>query len=167
MSNEYNLNKKELKFIPIHLFAKGYIFKNNFIFEKKKIKDFAIFIGANEEIAEKKLRELLKIIRVFKRKHAEAIDKILEDEERHAEYSLSFVKKYNNKIIYSLKFFKENLLSKLRHFYANNLNRISVIFNPILYFLLFLMFLPCKFLKLDKEFKSKDIIKNFEPNSIL
>ena len=35
-------------------------------FEKKNIKDFAIFIGANEEIAEKKLHDFLKNIRKFR-----------------------------------------------------------------------------------------------------
>ena len=52
--SEYKINKKELNFVPNHLYNKGYIFKDHFIFEKKKINNFAIFIGANEEIAEKK-----------------------------------------------------------------------------------------------------------------
>jgi len=53
--SEYKINKKELSFVPGHLYNKGYIHKDHFIFEKKKLNDFAIFIGANEEIAEKKL----------------------------------------------------------------------------------------------------------------
>ena len=53
--SEYKINKKELSFIPNHIYNKGYIYKDHFIFEKKKLKDFAIFVGANEQIAEKKL----------------------------------------------------------------------------------------------------------------
>ena len=53
--SEYKINKKELSFIPNHIYNKGYIYKDHFIFEKKKLNDFAIFVGANEEIAEKKL----------------------------------------------------------------------------------------------------------------
>ena len=51
---EYKINKKELNFVPNHIYNKGYIYEDHFIFEKKKLNDFAIFIGANEEIAEKK-----------------------------------------------------------------------------------------------------------------
>ena len=133
ISLEYELNNKEIRFVPIHLFAKGYIYKDKFIFEKKNIKDFAIFIGANEEIAEKKLNDFLDNIRTFKPEHAKQIDKILLDEERHAKYSLTFAKKSNSKFYYFIKFFKENLISKLRHLYANSLTRVSKIFNPILY----------------------------------
>ena len=53
--SEYKINKKELSFVPSHIYNKGYIYIDHFIFEKKKLNDFAIFVGANEEIAEKKL----------------------------------------------------------------------------------------------------------------
>ena len=47
--SEYKINKKELSFVPGHIYNKGYIYKDHFIFEKKKLNDFAIFIGANED----------------------------------------------------------------------------------------------------------------------
>ena len=164
---EYQLNYKELNFLPTHLFAKGYIFKDKFIFEKKKIKDFAIFIGANEEIAEKKLQDFLFNLRKFKPNYAIEIDKILIDEERHAEYSLKFAKKKNSKIAYQSKFFKENLISKFRHFYANSLNGVSKIIDPLLYFLILIMSLPVKFISLNKIKTDDDVLKNIDPNSIL
>ena len=167
ISLEYELNNKEIRFVPIHLFAKGYIYKDKFIFEKKNIKDFAIFIGANEEIAEKKLNHFLDNIRTFKPVHAKQIDKILLDEERHANYSLTFAKKNNSKFYYFIKFFKENLISKFRHLYANSLIKVSKIFNPILYSLILIMSLPVKFLDLDKSKTDNDVLKNINAKSIL
>ncbi len=167
ISLEHELNNKEIRFIPIPLFAKGYIYKDKFIFEKKNIKDFAIFIGANEEIAEKKLHDFLDNIRKFKPDHSKKIDKILLDEERHAKYSLTFAKKNNSKIAYYIKLFKENLISKLRHLYANSLTKVSKIFNPILYLLILIMYLPVKFLDLDKSKEDNDVLKNINPKSIL
>ena len=167
ISLEYELNNKEIRFVPIHLFAKGYIYKDKFIFEKKSLKDYAIFIGANEEIAEKKLNEFLSNIKNFKPDHAKKIDKILLDEERHAKYSLTFAKKNNSKFAYLIKVSKENLLSKLRHFYANSLNKVSKFFNPILYSLILIMSLPVKFLELEKSNSDNDVLKNINPKSIL
>ena len=167
ISLEYELNNKEIRFVPIHLFAKGYIYKDKFIFEKKNLKDYAIFIGANEEIAEKKLNEFLSNIKNFKPDHAKKIDKILLDEERHAKYSLTFAKKNNSKFAYLIKVSKENLLSKLRHFYANSLNKVSKFFNPILYSLILIMSLPVKFLELEKSNSDNDVLKNINPKSIL
>ncbi|MDC3055227.1 hypothetical protein OA070_03250 [Candidatus Pelagibacter sp.] len=167
ISLEHELNNREIRFIPIHLFAKGYIYKDKFIFEKKNIKDFAIFIGANEEIAEKKLNDFLQNIRSFKPDHAKKIDKILLDEERHAKYSLTFAKKNNSKFDYFIKFSKENLLSKLRHLYANSLTKVSKIFNPVLYLLILIMSLPVKFLDLEKSEADNDVMENINPRSIL
>ena len=167
ISLEHELNNREIRFVPIHLYAKGYIYKDKFIFEKKNIKDFAIFIGANEEIAEKKLHHFLDNIRTFKPDHAKQIDKILLDEERHAKYSLTFAKKNNSKFYYFIKFFKENLISKFRHLYANSLTKVSKIFNPILYSLILIMSLPVKFLDLDKSKTDNDVLKNINAKSIL
>ena len=167
ISLEYELNNKEIRFVPIHLFAKGYIYKDKFIFEKKSLKDYAIFIGANEEIAEKKLNEFLSNIKDFKPDHAKKIDKILLDEERHAKYSLTFAKKNNSKFAYLIKVSKEKLLSKLRHFYANSLNKVSKFFNPILYSLVLIISLPVKFLELEKSNSDKDVLKSINPKSIL
>ena len=167
ISLEHELNNREIRFIPIHLFAKGYIYKDKFIFEKKNIKDFAIFIGANEEIAEKKLHDFLNNIRKFQLDHSKKIDKILLDEERHAKYSLTFAKKNNSKLGYFIKFSKENLMSKLRHLYANSLTKVSKIFNPILYLLILIMSLPVKFLDLEKSETENDVMENVNPRSIL
>ena len=167
ISLEHELNNREIRFVPIHLFAKGYIYKDQFIFEKKNIKDFAIFIGANEEIAEKKLHDFLDNIRTFKPDHAKQIDKILLDEERHANYSLTFAKKNNSRFYYFIKFFKENLISKFRHLYANSLTKVSKIFNPVLYSLILIMSLPVKFLDLDKSKTDNDVLKNINAKSIL
>ena len=167
ISLEHELNNREIRFIPIHLFAKGYIYKDKFIFEKKNIKDFAIFIGANEEIAEKKLNNFLQNIRSFKPDHAKQIDEILLDEERHAKYSLSFAKKNNSNFEYFIKFSKENLISKLRHLYANSLTKVSKIFNPILYLLILIMSLPVKFLDLEKSEADNNVMENINPRSIL
>ena len=167
ISLEHELNNREIRFIPIHLFAKGYIYKDKFIFEKKNIKDFAIFIGANEEIAEKKLHDFLDNIRKFKPDHSKQIDKILLDEERHAKYSLTFAKKNNSKFAYFIKFSKENLISKLRHLYANSLTKVSKIFNPVLYLLILIMSLPVKFLDLEKSEADNDVMENINPRSIL
>ena len=49
---EYNINKKELSFIPNHVYNKGYVYKDHFIFEKKKLNEFAIFV-ANEKLLKK------------------------------------------------------------------------------------------------------------------
>ena len=67
----------------------------------------------------------------------------------------------------SIKFFIENLISKLRHFYANSLTKVSKIFNPILYSLILIMSLPVKFLDLDKSKEDNDVLKNINPKSIL
>ena len=167
ISLDHELNNKELRFVPNHLFAKGYIYKDKFIFEKKKIKDFAIFIGSNEKIAERKLDDFLKNIRIFKPNHAEQIDKILLDEERHARYSLAFAKKNNSKFAYHFKCSKESLISKLRHIYANSFHKVTKIFNPILYSLILIISLPVKFLELDKSNTDNDVLKNINPKSIL
>ena len=167
ISLDHELNNKELRFVPNHLIAKGYIYKDKFIFEKKKIKDFAIFIGSNEKIAERKLHDFLENIRIFKPNHAEQIDKILLDEERHARYSLAFAKKNNSKFAYHFKCSKESLISKLRHMYANSLHKVTKIFNPILYSLILIISLPVKFLKLDKSNTDNDVLKNINPKSIL
>ena len=90
---EYNINKKELNFVPNHIYNKGYVYKDHFIFEKKKLNDFAIFIGANEEIAEKKLLEFSNHLKINIPFAYEKILKILKDEQRHSEYSTSFAKK--------------------------------------------------------------------------
>ena len=163
---EYKINKKELSFIPHHIYNKGYIYKDHFIFEKKKINDFAIFIGANEEIAEKKLIDFSNHLKKHKPLVFKEIQKILRDEERHAEYSLKFAKNNNGFFIYKIKLVKEKTLSFFRHIYANSLNKFSFIFNPILITILIIISFVTYFLKLTKNITDDDVMKNIDPNSI-
>ena len=164
--SEYKINKKELSFIPNHIYNKGYIYKDHFIFEKKKLNDFAIFIGANEEIAEKKLIAFSNHLKKHKTPAYEEIQNILKDEDRHAKYSLKFAKNNNNFFEYKIKLAKEKLLSFLRHIYANSLNKLSFIFNPILMTIIVLISFVAYFLKLKKHMTDEDVMKNIEPNSI-
>ena len=167
MISEYKINKKELNFIPHHIYNKGYVYKDHFIFEKKKLNDFAIFIGANEEIAEKKLINFANYIKKVNKPAFNEIQNILQDEARHSEYSLSFAKKYNGYFVYKCKITKERIMSHFRHFYANGVNKLSFIFYPILIIILIFISLISNFLKLKKKSKTKDIMNNIEPNSIV
>ena len=164
--SEYKINKKELSFVPNHIYNKGYIYKDHFIFEKKKLNDFAIFIGANEEIAEKKLIVFLNHLKKHKPLAFKEIQNILQDEERHAEYSLRFAKNNNGFFLYKIKMIREKTLSFLRHIYANSLNKFSFIFNPILITILILISFVTYFLRLKKNMLDDDVMKNIEPNSI-
>ena len=164
--SEYKINKKELNFIPNHIYNKGYIFKDHFIFEKKKLNDFAIFVGANEEIAEKKLITFTDHIKEHKPLAYRQIQNILKDEERHAEYSLKFAKNNNGVITYKIKLAKEKTLSFFRHIYANSLNKFSFIFNPILISILILISFVTLFLKLKKDITDNNVMENIDPNSI-
>ena len=164
--SEYKINKKELSFVPSHIYNKGYIYKDHFIFEKKKINNFAIFVGANEEIAEKKLIDFANHLKDHIPYAFEEIKKILKDEERHAEYSLMFAKKTNNPYLYKIKVIKEKTLSNLRHLYANSLNKLSLVFYPILITILIIISFVTKFLKLKKENSDDDVMKNIDSKSI-
>jgi len=164
--SEYKINKKELNFIPNHIYNKGYIYKDHFIFEKKKLNDFAIFVGANEEIAEKKLIAFTNHLKEHKPLAYKQIQNILKDEERHAEYSLRFAKNNNSPISYKIKLAKEKTLSFFRHMYANSLNKFSFIFNPILISILILIGFVTYFLKLKKNITDNNVMENIDPNSI-
>ena len=164
---EHKINKKELSFVPNHMYNKGYIYKDHFIFEKKKLNDFAIFVGANEEIAEKKLIDFSNHLQKHKPLAFKEIQNILKDEERHAKYSLGFAKKKNGIFLYKMKLIKEKILSFFRHIYANNLNKFSFIFNPILITILIVINFVTYFLNLKKNIKDDDVMKNIEPNSII
>ncbi len=165
--SEYKINKKELSFVPNHLYNKGYIFKDHFIFERKKINNFAIFIGANEEIAEKKLINFANHIKDKKKSFFIEIQNILKDEKRHSEYSLRFAKKYNGPLSYKMKIIKERFISHFRHLYANNLNKLSFIFYPFIITILVIISLISFFLKLRTVADSNDIMKDIDPTSIV
>ena len=165
--SEYKINNKELSFVPSHIYNKGYVYKDHFIFEKKKLNDFAIFIGANEEVAEKKLIAFSNHLKKHRTPAYEEIQKILKDEERHAEYSLKFAKKNNSRFSYKTKLIKEKTLSFFRHLYANSLNKFSFIFYPILIIVIILISFVAHFLKLKKNITDEDVMKNIKPNSII
>ena len=163
---EHKINKKELSFVPNHIYNKGYIYKDHFIFEKKKLNDFAIFIGANEEIAERKLIAFSNHLKEHKPLVFKKIQNILKDEERHAEYSLRFAKNNNGPFSYKIKLAIEKTSSYLRHLYANSLNKFSFIFYPILITIIIVISFIAYFLKLKKNITDEDVMKNIEPNSI-
>ena len=164
--SEYKINKKELSFVPNHIYNKGYIYKEHFIFEKKKLNDFAIFVGANEAIAEEKLIDFSNHLKGHKPLAFKQIQNILKDEERHTEYSLRFAKKNNSFFSYQIKLTKEKVLSFFRHIYANSLNKFSFIFHPILITIIIALSLVTYFLKLKKKITDEDVMKNIDPNSI-
>ena len=164
--SEYKINKKELSFIPNHIYNKGYIYKDHFIFEKKKLKDFAIFVGANEEIAEKKLIAFTDHLKEHKPLAYKQIQDILKDEEKHAEYSLRFAKSNHGLLSYKIKLSKEKILSFFRHIYANSLNKFSYIFKPILISIIILISFVAYFLNLKKNITDDNVMENIDPNSI-
>ena len=164
--SEYKINKKELSFIPNHIYNKGYIYKDHFIFEKKKLKDFAIFVGANEEIAEKKLIAFTDHLKEHKPLAYKQIQDILKDEEKHAEYSLRFAKSNHGLLSYKIKLSKEKILSFFRHIYANSLNKFSYLFKPILISIIILISFVAYFLNLKKNITDDNVMENIDPNSI-
>tara|TARA_B110000008_G_scaffold54357_1_gene53830 strand:+ start:60 stop:776 length:717 start_codon:yes stop_codon:yes gene_type:complete len=164
--SEYKINNKELIFIPNHIYNKGYIYKDHFIFEKKKLNDFAIFVGVNEEIAEKKLIAFTNYLKKHKPLAYKQIQNILKDEERHADYSLRFAKNNNSFFLYKIKLVKEKILSFFRHIYANSLNKFSFIFKPILISIIILISFVTHFLKLKKNIIDDNVMENIDPNSI-
>jgi hypothetical protein len=166
MISEYKINKKELNFIPNHVYNKGYVYKDHFIFEKKKLNDFAIFIGANEEIAEKKLIAFTNHLKEHKPLAYKQIQDILKDEEKHAEYSLRFAKNNNGLFSYKIKLSKEKTFSFFRHIYANSLNKFSFIFKPILISIIILISFVAHFLNLKKNITDENVMENIDPNSI-
>ena len=166
MISEYKIYKKELNFIPNHIYNKGYVYKDHFIFEKKKLNDFAIFIGANEEIAERKLIAFTNHLKEHKPLAYKQIQDILKDEEKHAEYSLRFAKNNNGLFSYKIKLSKEKTLSFFRHIYANSLNKFSFIFKPILISIIILISFVAHFLNLKKNITDDNVMENIDPNSI-
>ena len=61
---------------------------------------------------------------------------------------------------------KEKTFSFFRHIYANNLNKLSFIFNPILVTIIIFISFVAYFLKLKKNETDNDVMKNIDPNSI-
>ena len=150
-----------IKFIIKDIFIKITLF-----LKKKKINDFAIFIGANEEVAEKKLIDFCNHFKHHRPAAYNEIQKILEDEKRHSYYSLKFARKNNNFILFKFKMIKEKIFSLFRHTYANGLNKISFIFNPILVSIILLIKSIINFLKLERNISDDDVMKSIDPWSL-
>ena len=135
--------------------------------KKKKLNEFAIFVGANEEIAEKKLITFSNHLKEYRPLAFKEIQNILKDEERHSKYSLEFAKKNNSFFSYKTKLVKEKILSFFRHIYANSLNKLSFIFYPILIAIIMIISFVIYFLKLKKKSTDENVMKNIEPHSII
>ena len=61
---------------------------------------------------------------------------------------------------------KEKILSLFRHTYANGLNKISFIFNPILVSIILLIKSIINFLKLERNISDDDVMKSIDPWSL-
>ena len=115
---------------------------------------------------EKKLITFANYLKEHKAFAFKEVQKILKDEERHAEYSLKFAKNNNGFLSYKIKVTRERILSFFRHIYANSLNKFSFIFNPILITILIIINFVTYFLNLKKNTSDDDVMKNIEPESI-
>ena len=167
LRKKYKINRKDLNFVSNQLFYKGYLDKNGFLYEKKKLSDFSLFIGVNEEIAEKKLLKFYKYIQKKFPDISSEIKDILEDEQNHAHYSLNFSKKKNNSVLFYIKFLKEKMFGHLRHFYADRLKNLSFIFYPILIFIILAIYPIIFFLNLKNNNSDQDVMKNIDPAGLL
>ena len=159
--------KYEYRFSPSNIYKKGYISKKDFLFDKKKINEFSVFVSANEEVAEKKLKKLNFLVSKYSKSISKKIDEILIDEQNHHSLSAEFSKKKMSKFSFIIRFNKEILMSNLRHLYANSLIKTQVIFYPILIFLLILMSLVSSLLNLEDNYKSKNILSSNDHKSIV
>ena len=63
ISLEHELNNKEIRFVPIHLFAKGYIYKDKFILiHTKGEREYTCSFLPNEEIIYDQLKKFINFI---------------------------------------------------------------------------------------------------------
>ena len=152
LNNEVTRNndyfKKEFKFIPQNVVSKGYVDKKNFLVEKLKLKSFVEFVYTNEFLAKDSFDSLIK--RINDKESLKILKKISEDEEDHADYSIStlntimaeedrhwgfaklfYDKKFPNSNL-QIAFKKEKFKNKLRLFYFKNVMFLNKIFDPII-----------------------------------
>lgn len=152
LNNEVTRNndyfKKEFKFIPQNVVLKGYVDKKNFLVEKLKLKNFVEFVYTNEFLAKDSFDSLIK--RISDKESLKILKKISEDEEDHADYSVStlnmimaeedrhwgfaklfYDKKFPNSNL-QIAFKKEKFKNKLRLFYFKNVMFLNKIFDPII-----------------------------------
>jgi rubrerythrin len=152
LNNEVTRNndyfKKEFKFIPQNVVLKGYVDKKNFLVEKLKLKNFVEFVYTNEFLAKDSFDSLIK--RINDKESLKILKKISEDEEDHADYSVStlnmimaeedrhwgfaklfYDKKFPNSNL-QIAFKKEKFKNKLRLFYFKNVMFLNKIFDPII-----------------------------------
>jgi len=152
LNNEVTRNndyfKKEFKFIPQNVVSKGYVDKKNFLVEKLKLKNFVEFVYTNEFLAKDSFDSLIK--RINDKESLKILKKISEDEEDHADYSITtlntimaeedrhwgfaklfYDKKFPNSNL-QIAFKKEKFKNKLRLFYFKNVMFLNKIFDPII-----------------------------------
>jgi hypothetical protein len=152
LNNEVTQNndyfKKEFKFIPQNVVSKGYVDKQNFLIEKLKLKNFVEFVYTNEFLAKDSFDSLIK--RIKDKESLKILKKIAEEEEDHADYSIStlntimaeedrhwgfaklfYDKKFPNSNL-QIAFKKEKFKNKLRLFYFKNVLFLNKIFDPII-----------------------------------
>jgi rubrerythrin len=152
LNNEVTRNndyfKKEFKFIPQNVVSKGYVDKKNFLVEKLKLKNFVEFVYTNEFLAKESFDSLIK--RINDKESLKILKKISEDEEDHADYSIStlntimaeedrhwgfaklfYDKRFPNSNL-QIAFKKEKFKNKLRLFYFKNVMFLNKIFDPII-----------------------------------
>ena len=78
--------KKEFKFTPQNVVLKGYVDKSGFLIEKLSLKKFVEFIYSNEFLAKQSFEILIK--RIKNSESLEILNKIAQDEEKHAHGAL-------------------------------------------------------------------------------
>ena len=163
----YNKQDYSLRFTPQIIYNKGYISSKNFLIEKKKLNDFSVFIAANETIAKKKLENPNFLVKKKSLKLSLLILEILKDEERHSNLSSDFSKKKLNKFNYWISYKKEEILSNVRHLYANSLINTQKIFYPIFSILLIVISKLSLELNFENKNRSKNILDDIDPNTMI
>ena len=149
LDNEIKRNnsyfEKEYKFSPQNVVTKGYVDKSGFLIEKLNLKKFVEFIYSNEFLAKQSFEDLIK--RISNSESLNILNKIVAEEEQHADYSMDklneimveedrhwgFAKMFYNKKFpnadLNFAFKKEKIKNKLRLFYFKNLLLLNKIFD--------------------------------------
>ena len=168
------LFEKEFKFIPQNVILKGYLDKKSFLIEKYKLKNFVEFVYTNEFLAKESFENLIK--RIGDSKSIEILNSIVDEEENHADFSMTklneimkdedrhwgFAKLFYNKKFpnsnLNYAFRKERIKNKLRMFYFKNLAFLNKIFDPIINFIISVFGIIVKFLKVNST-KNRNLME--------
>jgi rubrerythrin len=185
LDNEIKRNnsyfEKEYKFSPQNVVTKGYVDKSGFLIEKLNLKKFVEFIYSNEFLAKQSFEDLIK--RISNSESLNILNKIVAEEEQHADYSMDklneimveedrhwgFAKMFYNKKFpnadLNFAFKKEKIKNKLRLFYFKNLLLLNKIFDPIINFFILIFGSVAKLLKATSN-ENQNLMK-INSNSIL